>query len=159
MKTNRLYVLALDQQPGKFLYSKLFMVSLIIALIFAALPAASVFAAPASGQNAAINSGLEQEWKNKLNHLRYQGLYYENIRLYPADYEDLSDLARAHYYLEKYGVALRGAQTVVLNHTGFDLEGRVINEVQAAESARQLAEYLHMMRGLRDKIEEVPNKR
>ena len=158
MKTNRLYALTIYKR-GNLLYSKIFVVSLIIALIFSALPGITALAAPANSQNTAIHSGLEQEWKNKLHHLRYQGLYYDNIRLYPADFDDLSDLARAQFYLEKYGVALRQAQTVVFNHTGFDINGRVINEVQAAETVRDLAMYLHMMRGLRDKIEEVPTRK
>ena len=156
MKTNGLYALAIDRR-GNLLYSKLFVVAVILALIFAALPGTRVLAA--SNQNTTINSGLEQEWKNKLHHLRYQGLYYDNIRLYPADFDDLSDLAQAHLYLEKYGVALRQAQTVVFNHTGFDINGRVTNEVQAAESARNLAMYLQMMRGLRDKVEEIPTRK
>jgi hypothetical protein len=157
MKNNGLYALALDDRPGKILYSKLFLVSVIIALIFAAFPGTSVFAA--SNQNTAINAGLEDEWKNKLHHLRFQGLYYDNVRLYPADFDSLSDLARAQLYLDKYGVALRQAQTVVFNHAGFDIEGRVTNERQAVETVRQLAMYLHMMRGLRDKIDEIPSKR
>ena len=158
MKTNGLYIAAVSKH-GNLLYSKLFVVSLIIAFIFAAFPGITVSATSASNQNAVTNGGLEQEWKNKLNHLRYQGLYYDNVRLYPADFDDLSNLALAQLYLEKYGVALRQAQTVVLNHTGFDINGRVINEVQAADTARDLAMYLHVMRGLRDKIEEVPGRK
>lgn len=157
MKKIGLYALAIDDQPGKSLYSKLFLVSVILALIFAAFPVSRVFAAPASNQNTAV--GLEDEWKNKLHHLRFQGLYYDTVRLYPADFEKLSDLDQANLYLDKYGLALRQAQTVVFNHTGFDIEGRVTNEKQASESVHQLAMYLHLMRGLRDKIEEIPSKR
>ena len=133
------------------------MIALILALVLAAFPATNVLTA--NNQNTVVNAGLEDEWKNKLHHLRYQGLYYDNIRLYPADFDDLSNLARAQFYLEKYGIALRGAQTIVLNHTGFDSRGRVTNQVQAAESVRQLAEYLHTLRGLRDKINEVPSRK
>ena len=158
MKTNESYVLVIDKR-GNLLYSKMFLISLIIALIASALPGITALAAPANSQNTAIQSGLEQEWKNKLHHLRYQGLYFDSVRLYPADFDDLSNLAHAQFYLEKYGVALRQAQTVVLNHTGFDINGRVINEVQAAETVRDLAMYLHMMRGLRDKIEERPSRK
>jgi len=157
MKNYSLYALAIDDERGNPFYSRVFVLSLIIALLVAAFPGTRVFAA--GSQNTVISTGLEGEWKNKLDHLHYQGLYYDNIRLYPANFDDISDLARAQFYLEKYGVALRQAQTVVLNHTGFDLNGRVINEVQAAETVQELAMYLHMMRGLRDKVEEVPSKR
>lgn len=156
MKTKGLYALAIDRR-GNLFYSKMFVVSLIIAIIVAAFPGVSVLAA--NNQNTVTNAGLEDEWRNKLHHLRYQGLYYDNIRLYPAGFDDLSDLARAQFYLEKYGIALRQAQTVVLTHTGFDINGRVINEVQAANTVRELALYLHTMRGLKDKIEEVPSRK
>jgi len=156
MKTNGLYATAINRH-GNLLSSKLFVVSLIFALVFAAFPGTRVLAA--NNQNTIITVGLEGQWKNKLNHLRYQGLYYDNVRLYPADFDDLSDLAQAQLYLEKYGVALRQAQTVVVSHTGFDIEGRVINELQAEETVRNLAMYLHIMRGLRDKIEEIPARK
>ena len=157
MKNNRLYALAIDDKRGNPLYSRVFVVSLILALLLAAFPGTRVLAA--GNQNTVINVGLEEEWNNKLHHLRFQGLFYDNVRLYPADFDKLSDLAQAQLYLEKYGIALRQAQTVVLNHSGFDIEGRVINEVQAAETVRNLAMYLHMMRGLRDKIEEIPARK
>ena len=57
---------------------------------------------------------------------------------------------------EKYGVALRAANTIVQNHAGFDIEGNVKHEVQAARSVRDLAMYLQIMRGLREKIDEIP---
>ena len=45
---------------------------------------------------------------------------------------------------------------IVQNHSGFDIEGNVRHEVQAAGSVRDLAMYLQIMRGLREKIDEVP---
>lgn len=159
MKQVGSYILVASDRHGKSLFSKIFLASLIIALIFAARPGTSVFAAPASNQNTAADDGLEEEWKNKLHNLRYEGFFYESVRLYPADFEKLSDLALAQLYLEKYGVALRQAQTVIFNHAGFDIEGRITNEKQAAESVQQLAMHLHTMRGLRDKIDEIPSNR
>ena len=156
MKTNGLYAFAMERH-GNLFQSKIFVFALIIALVVAAFPGINALAA--GNQTTITNAGLEDEWKSKLNHLRYQGLYFDTIRLYPADFDDLSDLAQAQFYLEKYGIALRQAQTVVLNHTGFDINGRVTNQVQAAETVRNLAMYLHMMRGLRDKIEEVPSRK
>ena len=94
MKTKGLYALAIDRR-GNLFYSKMFVVSLIIAIIVAAFPGVSVLAA--NNQNTVTNAGLEDEWRNKLHHLRYQGLYYDNIRLYPAGFDDLSDLARAQF--------------------------------------------------------------
>ena len=88
--------------------------------------------------------------------MRWAGYYYEHVQFYPADFEKPSDLARIHELLEKYGVALRAANTIVQTHAGFDIEGNVKHEVQAARSVRDLAMYLQIMRGLREKIDEIP---
>jgi hypothetical protein len=151
MKT-KVYALTARDQGGVSLYSKMFFVSLILALLFASLPLASVFAAPDS---VVETDDLAREWKNKLRTLRTQGFYYDTIRLLPADFKKTEDLARAHMYLEKYGFALRQANTIVFNHTGFDINGRVLNEKQAVESLEDLSMYIHMMRGLRGKIGDI----
>lgn len=155
MKRNRLYALAATDQLGALFHSKLFAAFLILALLFASLPAMRVLAAPASGQGLSENMSLEQGWKAKQNHLRWAGYYYEHVRFYPADFERPADLARVQWYLEKYGIALRAANTVLQNHAGFDIKGNVINEVQADQSIRDLAMYLQIMRGIQDKIEEI----
>jgi hypothetical protein len=144
-----------DPRRGLF-HSKLFVVSLILALIAAFLPAASAFAAPASSRDITENIELEQGWHDKLSNLRWAGYYYDHVQFYPADFEKPSDLARVQELLEKYGIALRAANTIVLNHAGFDMEGNVKHEVQAARSVRDLAMYLQVMRGLREKIDEIP---
>lgn len=156
MKTKGLYALTASDPYGGLFSSKIFVVSLILALIFASFPAVSVFAAPASDRDITENINLEQGWKDKLSHLRWAGFYYDHVQFYPADFEHPSDLARVQGYLEKYGFALRQANTILFNHAGFDIEGNVTNEVQAAQSVRDLAMYLQMMRGFRDKIEEIP---
>jgi hypothetical protein len=99
---------------------------------------------------------LEQGWQDKLSNLRWAGYYYEHVQFYPAEFDKPSDLARIHELLEKYGVALRAANTIVQTHAGFDIEGNVKHEVQAARSVRDLAMYLQIMRGLREKIDEIP---
>ena len=162
MKTNRSYALAASVQHGGVFHSKLFVAALILALLLAFLPAASVFAAPArdGGTTGDVysteNINEAEGWQNKLDHLRWAGFYYETVRFFPADFERPSDLARVHELLEKYGVALRAANTIVMKHDGFDIEGKVTNERLAAKSVRDLAMYLQIMRGLRDKIAEVP---
>jgi len=161
MKTNQAYTLTASVQHGGLFHSKLFVVALIIALLFASLPAASAFAAPASdgGTTEDIfsteNINEEEGWQDKLSHLRWAGFYYDSVRFYPADFESPSDLARVHELLGKYGVALRAANTIVLNHAGFDFEGNVTNERLAAKSVRDLAMYLQIMRGLRSVPEVI----
>lgn len=156
MKKIHSYALTASDHYGGLFRSKLFVISLILALIAAFLPAASALAAPAAGRDITENIELEQGWQDKLSNLRWAGYYYEHVQFYPADFDKPSDLARIHELLEKYGVALRAANTIVQNHAGFDIEGNVKHEVQAARSVRDLAMYLQIMRGLRDKIDEIP---
>jgi hypothetical protein len=158
MKTKGLYVLSASHPDGGLFYSKLFVAALILALLVASFPVGSVFAAPAQDQDPTENIDIEKGWQDKLWQLRWAGYYYDHVQFYPADFEKPSDLARVHELLEKYGVALRAANTILLNHAGFDIEGNVKHEVQAARSVRDLAMYLQIMRGLREKIEEVPHE-
>lgn len=155
MKTNRFYASALHEQRGGLFYSKLFIAALILALLVAMVPAASALAAPPEPWES-VN--LEQEWKNKLHQLTVEGLFFNQVRFYPADFDNSADLARAWDLLHKHGLALQQANTVVFNHSGFDSKGKVINGRLAYDSVHDLAMHLHTMRGLRMKIAEEGHK-
>ena len=150
MKT-KVYALTAHNQGGVSPYSKIFVLSLILALVFASLPLASALAAPAS---VTETDDLPREWKNKLDNLRAFSLFYTQVRLYPADFEDSDDLARAHELLNKYGVALKQANTLVVTHSGFDSKGKVTNEKLAVQSINDLAETLRIMRAIWHKMDE-----
>ena len=155
MKTKRFNALALHDQRGGLFYSKLFVAALILALLVASFPAASALAAPPAPWE---NVDLEREWKNKLYQLTVEGLFFNQVRFYPADFENSADLARAWDLLHKHGFALQQANTVVFNHSGFDIEGNVLNERLAYDTVHELAMYIHTMRGLRMKIAEEGHK-
>ena len=159
MKRYKVYAFAAERGNGGSFDQKLLLISLILAMLLAFLPATTALAAPASGHSVPEDHNLDEEWSNKLLTLRYEGLWYDRVRFYPADFEDQSDLARVHYYLEQYGIALRAANTVALNHTGFDLKGNVLNPIQADQAVHDLAMYLQVMRGFREKIDEIPGRR
>jgi hypothetical protein len=150
MKT-KVYALTARDLGGVSLYSKMLIISLILALMLASLPLANVLAAPAS---VTETDDLPREWKNKLDNLRAYSLFYTQVRLYPADFEDPGDLARAHFLLEKYGVALKQANTLVVTHPGFDSNGKVTNEQLAVDSVNDLAETLRIMRGIWHKMDD-----
>ena len=157
MKTNGLHALAASHQHGGLFYSKLFVAALILALLVALFPAVNVLAAPVNDADRPWedeNVDLEAEWKNKLQTLREEGLFYTQARFIPADFEDSADLARAWDLLHKHGAALKLANTVVFNHSGFDIQGNVTNGRLAYDSVHELAMYLHAMRGFRVKIAE-----
>ena len=76
--------------------TKIFVISVVIALLFASFPAASVFAAPVRDGDPTEDNSLELEWSNKTRHLRFENLFYDRIRLLPADFENKDDMARAY---------------------------------------------------------------
>jgi hypothetical protein len=98
---------------------------------------------------------LERTWGRQLDNLSVQGFFYDNVILYPADFVDLSDLERAHFYLEKFGIALRAANTLIMTHPGFDFNGKVTNQFQATQTIRAMADNLQIMRGMRNKLAEI----
>ena len=143
---------------GEPLYSKLILAAIVVALLFASLPVPGAFAAPAGDEQPWENVDLEGEWKDKLRQLQAEGLFYNQVRFHPADFEDSSDLARAWDLLHKHGFALKQANTVVFNHSGFDLKGNVLNERLAYDTLHDLGMYLHAMQGFRMKIAEEGHK-
>jgi hypothetical protein len=149
MKTNLSSTLLVREEAGSSFIQKLLVSSLIIALLFAALPVHRAFAAT-SGTN-----DYAQEWSNKLTKVRNCGIFYERVRVYPADFEDRNELALAHQYLNDYGVALRAAQRVVINHAGFNQKGRVVNDELADKSLKDLSENLRLMRVAREKLDRL----
>lgn len=156
MKRNQVSVLAINDQPAGLFQSKLFMLALILALLLATfLPAASVLAAPASRHEITEDNNLEEEWSNKIDQMWGHNLFYATVRLYPADFKNSADLAQAQYYLDKYKAAWKQANLVIVNHAGFDLNGNITDLKLADQSVRDLAMYLHMMRGMREKFNET----
>jgi hypothetical protein len=145
--------LAKWEQPW---YSRLILAAVILAMLLASLPVTSVFAA--GSDEPWKNADLEREWKNKLRNLQAEGLFYNQVQFYPADFEDSDDLARAWDLLHRHGFALQQANSVVFRHTGFDFDGDVINEKQAYYTLKDLAAYLHVMRGIRRQIAEAGYK-
>jgi hypothetical protein len=154
MKTNGVYALTGGQRGGLF-RSRLFVAALILALLATFLPAITALAAPAANEDRPWEDvDLEKEWQNKLQTLREEGLFYTQARFLPADFEDSAELSRAWDLLHKHGFALKQANTVVFNHSGFDIKGNVTNGRLAYDTVHDLAMYLHMMRGFRAKIAE-----
>lgn len=151
MKTNLLSVSMTGEAWGQSLFQKLIMVSMIAALMLALLPVQGAHAA----SGGPIKSELAKEWKDKVDTLNANGLFYQRVRIYPADFKDPAEHARAWELLHKYGSALRAAQTVVLNRTGFDENGRVLNEIKADRSVKELAAYLQEMRGIQKKLDAL----
>jgi len=147
----KVYALTAHDSGRITLYSKLFIAAVILALISAFLPMANALAAPA---RVLETDDLAQEWQNKLRNLRAHSLFYEQVRLYPADFKDSDDLAQAHELLNKYGFALRQATRIASTRAGFDINGKVTDDKQAFQSVTDLAENLRIMRAIWLKLDE-----
>jgi hypothetical protein len=147
------------EMGGSLFFQRLLIAFLIAVLTFGSLPAQGALAAPTDTSDSAINALLEAAWNRKIRHLRVFSSFYDRVRVYPADFEDLDDLARAHDLLNRYGVALRGAERIIADQAGFDTRGRVINQDQAYQSLRNLGEYLYTMRRIKMKLAALGNYR
>jgi hypothetical protein len=153
MKSNLSSTIMVRNWEGNSLLQKLFVAFLVIALLLGSLPARSALAAPASdGMNT---NEMQKEWDNKLEKVENNGIFYQRVRVYPADFEDLDELAVANNILNDYGVALRAAQRIVFNHSGFDLNGKVTNENLANQSLKDLGENLRLMRVYKEKLGQL----
>ena len=151
MNTYLLSAVINREEAGRSLFQKLLMVSVIAALMLALLPVPGAYAA----SGGPVKSELAKEWKDKVDTLNANGLFYQRVRLYPADFKDPAEHARAWELLHRYGFALRAAQTVALNRTGFDENGRVLNEIKADQTVKELAAYLQEMRGIQKKLDAL----
>jgi hypothetical protein len=158
MNTKRFYALAAERPFGQSLFAKILIIAAVLALLFASLPVPGALAAGGEEKQPWENVDLEKEWKNKLQHLRDEGLFYDQARFYPVDFKNSDDLARAWDLLHKHGFALKQANSIVFSHSGFDFKGDVTNERLAYDSLHNLGQYLHMMRGMRIKIAEAGYK-
>ena len=156
MKTDQLSSAVVLNRTGSSFFQKMFVAALIIALLFASLPARAALAAPASdGMNT---NEMQREWDNKNEKVEDNSIFYQRVRVYPADFEDQNELAIAHDILNNYGVALRAAQRIVFNHSGFDLNGKVTHEELANQSLKDLSENLRLMRVYKEKLNGLEGK-
>ncbi len=146
MKPNQSSNVIAQAWAGNSFLRKLFVSALMIALLFTSLPARVALAAPASSGTSVNTNEMQKEWDNKIQKVDYNSIFYQRVRVYPANFEDQNELATAHDLLNNYGAALRSAQRIVLNHSGFDQKGKVINENLADRSLKDLSENLRLMR-------------
>ena len=158
MNTNLYTGLLNREEPGGSLLQKLLIASLILAILFGSLPVHQALAAPASDGTSTQDDDYEMRWENRIQRLRFYNDFYQRVRVYPADFKDPDELARAHDLLNQYGVALRGAQAVVAAQAGFNQKGHVINSNQAAQSLKDLGSYMYTMRVLKNKLGDLEGK-
>jgi hypothetical protein len=110
MKVRSCFASQIWEMGGSLFFQRLLIALLIAVLTFGSLPVQRTFAAPSDTSDSALNTLLESAWSRKLRKVRAFRSFYNRVRVYPADFKDPDELARAHDLLNRYGTALRGAR-------------------------------------------------
>jgi hypothetical protein len=155
MNQNQSSNLMAQDWAGNSFLRKLLVSSLMIALLFASIPSRAALAAPASGGTTVNTNEMQKDWDNKAQKVEDNSIFYQRVRVYPANFEDPNELTTAHDLLNNYGVALRSAQRIVINHSGFDQKGKVVNENLANQSLKDLSENLRLMRVYKERLGQL----
>lgn len=155
MTTKRSNKLLSSDRTGGSLLQKIFILSVIVAIMIALLPVGGVLAAPARDGGPSENGDFESEWAQKVKNVHFQNVFYNRIQILPADFKEKDELTQAYDLVHRYAFALKGANEVIAKHEGFDEKGNTINVFKAEDSVRALGEYLHTIRAIREKLEEA----
>lgn len=149
METNGFRSFTAGNQGEKSLYRKMLFVLLIVTMMLASFPVVRVFAAPPHDPPIPEESELEQLWADERSQLATEMTFFVNFRPIPGRSVNPANQGR---HLDMYRAAIYAAQTLVVNQTGFDDEGHVINQKLAYEAVQELADYLDRIRGLKEKL-------
>lgn len=90
---------------------KLFAVSLIVALVVAALPMSGVFAAGTGGGGSNNNNGTGVISQNEINNLQAQASFFNNLKTQPG--QGFSMAGQSQQYLARLQFALAQAEALV----------------------------------------------
>jgi hypothetical protein len=153
METTGFRSSAARDRGGKSPYRKMLFVSLIVAVMLASLPVVSVFAAPPHDPPLPEEEALEQDWADQRGQLAAEIEFFSSFRPRPGQSVNPANQGR---HLDMYRAAISAAQTLVVNQTGFDDEGHVINQKRANQAVQELDGYLDRIRGLREKLSYIP---
>ena len=146
----------------KLTFQKTILAALIVALMVAALPLTSVFAA---GNNEISNERLESLWQKMLKRYERVGRMFDNdAKLADRAEEMISRLkqegkptAELESALKAYEDALKVAHPlyesckgIINSHKGFDSSGKVTDAEQAKETVKSLGEKFGEIRNAMD---------
>lgn len=139
----------------KTMFKKLLLAVSAAALVFAAFPVTSAFAAddtpPTTG--AVSNEKLEKVWARQLQAYEKIGKVFEDVDAHIAKFQERIDKAAANgkdvialqAALDAYEAALKSAQptyasigSIVNTHAGFDASGKVTDTEQAKSTVEQM---------------------
>jgi hypothetical protein len=117
-------------------------IAIVLALVLAALPTVSVFAANESNKN------IETRWSNAVKAFDRQEMYHKTAHRLAESWLNshknakAAEKAEVERHLATCNTALFAAQAVVNAHQGFDANGKVIDRAQAIQSIKLLTKYV-----------------
>ncbi len=149
METNRFRPSPAGNQRGKSPNRKTLFVFLIVAVTLASLPGVGVFAAPPHDPPLPEDEVLEQAWADERSQLATEIEFFSDFHPLPGQAVNPANQPRQ---LAMYRAAISAAQMLVINQTGFDDQGHVINQKRANEAVEELADILNRIRGLKEKL-------
>jgi hypothetical protein len=138
----------------KLVRSKIIVLSTVLAVVLATTSATSVFAASATAPTI-NNHVLTKIWGNQIRDLQIDRSFYDNIKSHREEAGSSSTPAEFQQYLNQYGYALSQAEAIVLHDSSSLAASEKTDKDQNAKGRtvqQDLAVYLHMMRGLREKL-------
>jgi hypothetical protein len=134
----------------KLARSKFVVISTVLAAVLASVSATSVFAASAGVP--AANHELKSVWGNQYRDLTEDRIAYDHFK---SERNTSSSPAEFQQYLDQYAAALSRADAIIMlsSSPSSTTSVKINNHFDASRTAQQdLAVYLHMMRGLRQKL-------
>ena len=131
--------------------------ALLIALMFASLPTASVVAKD-------TNTGLEKKWDQLVNNFNTQNANHDSAHkwvehwLKNHKHASSSEKAEVQKHLAICNSAIVGAAEVVAKHAGFDASGNLVARGAAVKSIKDLSYYLQRHKGSIRNLSEHVNE-
>jgi hypothetical protein len=138
----------------KLVRSKIVVISTVLAAVLATASATNVFAASATAPGL-TNRELATIWGNQSRELQTDRTFYDNVRLHREATGSSATPTEFQQYLNQYGYALGQAEAIVLHDSpslAMSEKNNTTQTVKGRTDQQDLAVYLHMMRGLRDKL-------
>jgi len=125
------------------------------ALALAVFSTTSVFAAPANVSRTRIDSA--QVWGVQFREMQTDRTIFSKLKLRPGEIKNSSKPAQIQQYLDQYAFALKQAEAIIQQGSPSSVSNvKVNNRYERSLTAQQeLAMYLHVMRGLQEKLGAV----
>ena len=136
--------------------SKSTLAATALALVLVVFSTTSVFAAPANASSR-MNNDSAQVWGVQFREMQTDRTILNKLKLRPGEIKNSSKPAQIQQYIDQYAFALKQAEAIIQQGSPSSVSNvKVNNRYERSLTAQQeLAMYLHVMRGLQEKLGAV----